>query len=147
MKDLTIALFEGRENAAFADAAAVRRRVFLEEQKFPWDLDEMDERSVHLVFYCGATPVATARAFSEQDGGFHIGRVAVLRELRGRGLGARLMRSLEVALIERGATKLELGAQIDAVPFYEKLGYMPVGDVFDDAGAPHQMMQKRPQPM
>ena len=143
MDGIRSVLLEGDRETAFSDAAFVRNTVFIEEQGFSEDLDELDGRSVHLIFYREDAPIAAARAFSEGGGTWHIGRVAVLKELRGTGLGARVMRRMEQALIERGATRLILGAQLHAVPFYEKLGFCRFGDRFDDAGAPHQMMEKR----
>ena len=86
-------------------------------------------------------PVATARLFSK-GGAAKIGRVAVLKEHRGCGLGAKVM---EWAMYMAKDLKLQpmvLDAQVDVIPFYERLGFEAEGPVFDDAGIPHRRMTK-----
>lgn len=140
---LTFAFLYGNRSPIFSDAAFVRKTVFLDEQGFSYDLDEHDADSVHLILYRDGVPVAAARAFEESDAASrHIGRVCVLSQYRGEGLGALLMQKLEEELFRSGARRLELGAQYDKQEFYRRLGYTPFGDIFLDDGAPHQMMEK-----
>jgi predicted GNAT family N-acyltransferase len=88
-------------------------------------------------------PVGAARIVVKGDTG-KIGRVCVLREFRGTGIGSALMReTLSVLRDTPGITRAALGAQIDALGFYEKLGFAAYGDVFDDAGIDHRMMELR----
>ena len=121
----------------------LRRAVFIEEQNVS-EADEMDGRdaeAVHLLARDDGAPLGTARLFVKGELG-KIGRVCVLAEARGRGLGAALIRESEAALAARGCTRAQLGAQCHAIPFYEKLGYTAFGPVYDDAGIPHRDMQK-----
>lgn len=127
-----------------ADALLVRDIVFSKEQGFTIpDQDEFDEQACHVVLYEDGAPIATGRVFSE-DGGetYHLGRIAVLRECRGRNLGARVMQELEKIAAERGAKKLVLGAQLHAVPFYQKVGFAPTGHRFFEEFCEHEDMTK-----
>lgn len=131
-----------------AECLAVRHRVFVEEQNVPIELerDDLDATAIHLLATQGDHPVGAARIVLIGDTG-KIGRVCVLREQRGTGLGAALIReALAILQDTPGATRAALGAQIDALGFYEKLGFTAYGDVFDDAGIDHRMME-RPVPL
>lgn len=137
-------IFEVRD-ASYAEQGeairAVRFRVFVEEQKVPAEL-EMDERDPvcsHVVAWSGGTPVGTGRLLD--DG--HIGRVAVLAEWRGKGVGCAIMRQLMDAARSRGMAKVELAAQTHAVGFYERLGFQVEGQPFQEAGIEHVSMVAR----
>jgi len=71
-----------------------------------------------------------------------IGRIAVLSDYRGQGIGSSLVERCEKAAVEQGFTKVKLAAQLESIPFYEKLGYAFYGDIFLDAGIPHRNMKK-----
>lgn len=129
----------GLEN--FADAQRVRETVFIREQGFPYELDERDPEAYHLTGYEENRPVAAARMFPESAGALHVGRVCVLKERRGLRYGEALMREIAAEARRLGAKKLVLGAQLHAVPFYEKLGFAVSGPQFDDEGAPHLPME------
>lgn len=122
--------------------SAVRRVVFVEEQHVPEDLewDDADVDNVHaLALAADGTPVGTGRLLP--DG--HIGRMAVLASHRGRGVGAALLRALIDAARDRGHEVVELAAQLQAIGFYERFGFVVHGPVFDDAGIPHRTMTLR----
>ena len=128
-----------------AECYAIRYEVFVGEQNVPLDLerDELDDTAIHLLARYGDQPVGAARIVIKGDTG-KIGRVCVLKQARGTGLGAALIR--EALVILRGTpgiTRAALGAQIDALGFYEKLGFTAYGEVFDDAGIDHRMMELR----
>ncbi len=132
----------GKED--FADAAALRERIFVEEQGFSNEFDEIDQRAIHLVIYREGEPAATARAFVEEgdpDYRYTIGRVAVAKELRMYGLGKAAMLALHEHLKTIGAKELVLSAQCQAQGFYSKLGYEPYGEVYLDEHCPHQSMR------
>ncbi len=120
----------------------LRRIVFIDEQGVS-EADEIDDRdgeAIHLLATDGGRPVGTARLLVEGDTG-KIGRVCVLQEARGTGLGAALIR----AGVERfrqvpGVAKVKLGAQVHALGFYERLGFAAYGPVYDDAGIDHRDM-------
>ena len=132
------------------DALSVRRAVFIEEQQVSED-EEIDEHDrdggwvgnvVQMTGYLDGKPVVTGRMMADttSDADAHIGRVAVLKELRGKGYGKQLMLALHDASRKRGFRRLRLGAQLHAIPFYESLGYTVSGDVFLDAGIEHRRM-------
>jgi predicted GNAT family N-acyltransferase len=131
------------------DALRVRRRVLIEEQGVPEDL-EIDEHdadpavvttALHVLARLDGEPVATGRlVLDEHDGNLHIGRVAVLAEHRRHGLGRTVMLALQDLARERNATSITLAAQLHAIGFYERLGYTARGDVFLDAGIEHRWM-------
>ena len=117
----------------------VRETVFVREQKVPLELewDGLDDQCLHMLAEDrDGNPIGTGRLLP--DG--HIGRMAVLREWRGRGVGSALLRALMEEGRKQGFETMILAAQIQAMPFYEKAGFVAEGDVFDDAGIPHRNM-------
>jgi predicted GNAT family N-acyltransferase len=126
------------------DAFAVRIAVFVEEQGISREdeLDELDASAVHCVGYDDGKPVAAGRLIAE-DAYAKIGRMAVLADHRGRGIGAQVLEVLEQAGIERGVRHFKLSAQLHAKGFYQSCGYTAVGDVYDEVGIPHIAMEKR----
>ena len=122
-------------------AVPIRFTVFVEEQGVPREieLDDQDEPSIHAVAFEGGRAVATARLLP--DG--HIGRMAVRREWRRRGIGALLLSALIGRARERGDREIILSAQVHAVPFYRAHGFVPDGEEYLEAGIRHQAM-KRP---
>jgi predicted GNAT family N-acyltransferase len=120
-------------------AAELRRRVFIDEQQVPEEeeWDGQDPACLHFIAFDAGQPVGTARLLP--DG--HIGRVAVLPQARGRGIGLALMReAIETARL-KGHTEALLAAQVHALPFYERLGFQTYGQEFLDAGIPHRNMR------
>jgi predicted GNAT family N-acyltransferase len=71
----------------------------------------------------------------------HIGRMAVLRQARGAGVGSALLRALMQAARARGDREVMLSAQTHALPFYERFGFVAEGEAYDDAGIPHRVMR------
>lgn len=125
-----------------ATCFALRHTVFVVEQGYTaeGEVDALDPLSHHLLAHNGSTPIATARVYLD-DGTAKIGRVCVLLEHRGTGLGAELIKAAVELARGKGAQRAVLGAQAHAVGFYEKLGFMPYGAVYPDEGEPHQMME------
>lgn len=121
------------------DASPVRFTVFVEEQGVPREieLDEQDSVSVHAVVFEGTTPIATGRLLP--DG--HIGRMAVLKKWRNRGIGSLMLRKLLERAKERGQPQVALSAQIHAVPFYRAHGFVEEGSEYLEAGIRHQAMR------
>ena len=120
----------------------IRMIVFVDEQRVPVEeeIDAHDETdAAHVLGLEDGRAVATARAVPH-EGGCKIGRVAVLEHARGRGHGAALIRHLVDAARERDASHVVLDAQLNALGFYERLGFQAEGAVFDDAGIPHRRM-------
>ena len=129
----------GRWSEVEAEARRIRFAVFVEEQGVPaeLELDERDEPSVHALAFEENQAVGTARLLP--DG--HIGRMAVMKPWRGRGIGAALLRRLIDAARERGDREVLLSAQVHALGFYRAHGFIAHGDVYDEAGIPHQEMR------
>ena len=122
----------------------IRKTVFVEEQAVPLELelDEYDDTATHFLLRDGDTPLATARLL-DKHGLAKIGRVAVLREARGRGLGLVVMRAVLDEARRQGFEEAVLDSQTYAIPFYERLGFVAEGEEFDDAGIPHFLMRRR----
>ena len=125
---------------------AVRRTVFIEEQHVPEELewDEIDERCYHvLAFAADGTPIGTGRLVL--DG--HIGRMAVLKEWRGKGVGSAILKFLLVLAQKEGFESVQLHAQRQAVSFYAKHGFKAAGKEFMEAGIPHRAMTIKLEPL
>jgi len=120
-------------------ASRIRLEVFVEEQRVPREieLDANDAVSVHALAYDDGKAVGTGRLLP--DG--HIGRMAVLREHRAQGVGGAILVRLIAEARHRGMREVVLSAQTQALAFYRKHGFAPVGGVFTEAGIPHQAMR------
>jgi len=127
----------------FSLVSAVRRTVFIEEQRVPEEeeWDHLDGVAVHLLAEMDGRAVGTLR-FYEDDGWLHVGRVAVLRECRGAGVGRVLMERCLAEGRRMGLSHSFLNAQTDKAGFYRRLGYREVGGEFMEAGIPHVRMER-----
>ncbi len=117
----------------------IRQQVFIEEQNVPSELewDETDEIADHyLAVLLDNTPAGVARLFSTLEETGHIGRMAILPQFRGRGIGEALLRHL-IAESANRFSELKLSAQEHAIPFYQRSGFHVCSGVYDDAGIPH----------
>ena len=117
----------------------IRTLVFIEEQEIPEDeeFDDADPSAIHVLAHHGnVEAIGTARLLDYKK----IGRVAVMRNWRGRGIGKAMILFLMQVARANGAPSVELDAQVYAIPFYEKLGYRVKGEEFMDAGIPHRKM-------
>lgn len=137
--DVTIEIREGDWAALGEAASEIRRRVFIEEQRVPQqeEWDGRDPACHHFLALYGGIPLGTARLLPDA----HIGRVAVLAEARGLGIGAALMRTAIEAARRDGHAWVELAAQTHALAFYEHLGFEAFGDEFLEAGIAHRNMR------
>ena len=128
-----------------SDARRVRTEVFLEEQCIPADMewDEADETAVHaLARNRMGLPVATGRLLQHSPGVSRIGRMAVNRVLRGSHVGRDVLRALTQAATRRGDHEVMLHAQRNAEGFYARLGFLPRGEPFEEAGIVHIEMHQ-----
>lgn len=131
-------------NGCPAEAEYIRKTVFVDEQKFVDEFDETDGIATHFVMFDGENPVGCARAFfDENENAYHIGRVAILKEYRGRHLGGEIMLFAENELKKQGADRVTLSAQVRASGFYKSIGYTPYGEEYFDQYCPHIAMEKR----
>lgn len=121
----------------------IRQRVFVDEQQVPPELewDSTDEIADHyLAVLPDNTPAGVARLFTTLDETAHIGRMAILPEFRGRGIGQAMLRHL-VCEAADSYRELRLSAQKHAIPFYQQSGFHVCSDFYDDAGIPHADMR------
>jgi predicted GNAT family N-acyltransferase len=125
-------------------ALAIRRRVFIEEQHVPEEieLDADDDHAFHALAILDGVAIGCGRMLEHDDGEVKIGRMAVLREFRGTGIGAHILRFLIDRARARGLGRAILHAQLTAEGFYLKEGFKPVGGVFDEAGIAHRKMER-----
>jgi predicted GNAT family N-acyltransferase len=134
---------------ARAEASRIRETVFVAEQGVPAEL-ELDEHDPHCIHALArdetGRAVATGRLLPSetQDGRIvaHVGRMAVLRKWRGRGIGGALLARLIEAARERGDAEVVLAAQTHAQDFYRAHGFLAQGDEFIEAGIPHRTMRR-----
>jgi len=135
-------LRSGRWSEARAHVLPLRIAVFVEEQGVPLEMeeDEDDPHSLHAwLADDDGRVIATGRLLP--DG--HIGRMAVDSKCRGQGFGTLILNHLIDTARCRGLQRLVLHAQTSAQRFYDRLGFVPEGDVFMEAGIPHQLMSRR----
>lgn len=123
------------------DARMIRETVFIKEQGFRNEFDDLDSISLHLVVYENGVPTATGRLIPNA-GIFIAGRIAVLPEFRGAHLGSYVLLQLENKARDLGAREITLSAQCRARGFYEKLGYTAYNDEHLDEFCPHVDMKK-----
>lgn len=151
------------------DAFTVRRRVFMDEQGYENEFDDIDgdARCIHVTacvdgelagcarifpaeLACALAPGSPAAPACELDEGaapgeiYLLGRVAVVPELRRRGIASQIAQAAAAAAREAGAKVCKLHAQSYVTGMYEKLGYASIADVdYEDEGQPHRWMARR----
>ncbi len=131
-------------------AYLIRKQVFIAEQGVPeeLELDELDLSALHALAYQDGRCVGTGRLVDLGNGQAQIGRMAVLPNFRGQGIGREILERLLLAAIAEGVSSLILHAQLTAMPFYEKLGFVGQGSLYEEAGIPHRnMMLLLPKPI
>ena len=126
--------------ADYATIRAIRFAVFVDEQGVPpsIEMDERDPECIHVLAFVDGEAVGTGRLDVAKHG--KIGRVAVLARVRGTGVGRALMMHLHEIARRHGLADVWCHAQVSAAPFYERLGYERVGDIFVEAGIDHVKM-------
>ena len=122
------------------DICAIRHKVFVGEQKVPEELeiDGLDDQAKHVLAFVDGVPIGTGRILS--DG--HIGRVAVLKDYRGLGIGKSIMKELIKWAQNMNLEKAWLSSQWHAHSFYLDLDFVCVGEIYKEAGIDHIKMFK-----
>ncbi len=125
-------------------AYAIRRRVFIEEQRVPEEIemDADDSHAFHALAILDGDPVGCGRMVEQGASEVKIGRMAVIRDFRKTGVGANILRFLIDRARQRGFHRDVLHAQLSAEGFYLKEGFIAVGGVFDEAGIAHRRMER-----
>ena len=126
------------------DIIKIRTSVFVDEQGFKDEFDEIDKTCTHIVLYDSGKCIATCRYFKEGEN-YHIGRVAIIKEYRGKHLGNKIMQIAETEI--RGKCNgakcvIEVSSQVRVSEFYEKLGYNEIGNIYVDEYCEHIRMIK-----
>ena len=126
-------------------ALAVRREVFIREQKVPQDeeYDEYDKTALHLVVKDSKRIIATARLVLISPGEARIGRMCILKPYRRQGIGQKMLDTLIDEARRHGIKEVMLHAQWAAIPFYRAYGFEASGQPFREAGIKHIKMEKR----
>lgn len=126
-----------------AEAKKIREDVFVREQEFKEEFDDIDNNCTHLVMFDREIPVATARYFFDKSlNSYVIGRIAVIKAYRGRGMGAEILTAAEREIVKKGGSSAVLHAQCRAAGFYEKQGYRSFGEIEYEEYCPHYWMKK-----
>ena len=135
---LTVPVFSTLCNAAFN----LRREVFVIEQNVPQEeeLDAEDFTAIHMVAIADGEVVGTLRLLTKPEH-IKIGRVAVRRDQRGKGIAKAMIVKAMRAMAEQTGNRFYLTSQTHAVGLYEKLGFVAYGEEFLDAGIPHLAMK------
>lgn len=125
-----------------AEVFYIRKKVFVDEQGISpeEEFDLLDQDAVHVLIFSGNKPVATGRLLLD-DGKYKAGRIAVLKEERGKMYGDFVVRILADHAFQAGAEHINVGAQISARGFYEKIGFVCCGEEYEEAGIPHIPME------
>ena len=125
---------------ANVELRAVRTAVFIQEQGIPQELewDDSDAQCIHmLALSAHGDAIGSGRLLP--DG--HIGRMAVLKAWRGKGVGTTLLRALIAAATEQGHAIAELSAQTHAIGFYSRFGFEEMGAEYLEVDIPHRAMR------
>ena len=140
-KKITVRIKRISSQRELVQAFAIRIRVFVQEQRVPAEieLDRDDQLAVHFLALVSGKAVGTARVVMSH-GRAKIGRMAVLKSYRRRGVGARLLKHAIATANRLNAPQIYLNAKVPVIGFYERMGFRAVGPVFDEAGIPHRKM-------
>lgn len=145
MNDLKIVTYSFLPN----EAIEIRNEVFVDEQGFEEEFDADDANAIHLVAFIGEKAVATCRIISKDKHNYMFGRIAVRREHRKKGIGSAIVKAAEAVLTEEKAASasdnvicIYIHSQIQAVPFYEKIGYISTGITDVEQDCPHLLLKK-----
>jgi len=123
------------------EALKVRMTVFVDEQGFVDEVDEIDSFATHFVVYNDGQAIATCRLFLK-DNKYILGRFAVIKAFRKNGIGRKLLTAAEEYVKNKGYNELRLHSQIRAAVFYEKCGYHRFGEIELQENYPHIWMKK-----
>ena len=125
------------------EAMEIRKEVFVEEQGFEDEFDEIDAGCIHLVAFDGEKAVGTCRIFYDDcKESYLLGRLAIRKPWREKGVGSLLLKEAEKVVVEKGGRSLMLHSQCAASAFYEKNGYQKLGEIEPEQGCPHVWMGK-----
>ena len=118
---------------------AIRRKVFVDEQNCPPELEwEFEDESTHFLAKFDGEPAGAAR-WRKTANGYKLERFAVLKKFRGFGIGQALVKAV-LADLPAAADYVYLHAQVQAVALYENFLFEKIGEEFEEAGIKHYKM-------
>ena len=119
----------------------IREKVFIQEQKVTPELewDGMDEKAIHFLVFNDKAAIGCARAIVIKDH-MQLGRMAVLKEYRGQGIGSALIEKAMTTAKLNQLSAIYISAQCHAIDFYKKFGFEVTSDIYLDAEIPHRDM-------
>ena len=128
--------------AEIAECFAIRHKIFVEEQKLfcETDRDEYDDRAVHIAALCEGRIIGTVRLYKERDGLWWGGRLAVLKEFRGKA-GRLLVQAATDYVRQHQARSFRAQVQAGNIKFFERLGWKRIGETVLYHGKPHVLME------
>ena len=116
----------------------IREEVFIKEQGFINEIDDLEDSSFHLLYYVNEEVVGVCRFYELEKDVYKIGRIAVKKELRNKGIGKEIVNNAIEYINKLNAKKIYIYSQLHAVGFYEKLGFIVEGDIFYEEDHPHK---------
>lgn len=130
-------------NALPKDALDIRLSVFTGEQNTPDGVDEIDALATHIVMYDGGKPIATCRISKmEEKGVYLIGRIAVIKELRGQGIGRVIISEAEKYLASTDCETAMIRSRYQVKDFYVRCGYEICSDTVYEDTRPYVWVRK-----
>ena len=126
-------------------AKEIRQKVFVDEQGFHDEYDDIDDTAAHIVMFDdNKMPIGTCRIFWDTVMDTYVlGRLAVIKEYRGKNIGSAIVKEAETYVEKNGGKCLALHAQYRTSVFYQKLGFTEFGDIDEVEGCPHIWMKKK----
>jgi predicted GNAT family N-acyltransferase len=126
----------------YVSLSMIREKVFIEEQKVTPQLewDGMDEKAIHFLVYKAEKAIGCARALVIENH-MQLGRMAVLKECRGEGIGSALIEKAVITAKLNQLSAIDISAQCHAIDFYKKFGFKLTSDIYLDADIPHRDMR------
>ena len=126
----------------YVPLSMIREKVFIEEQKVTPQLewDGRDEKAIHFLAYQDEKVIGCARAFVIENH-MQLGRMAVLKEYRNKGIGSFLIEKAITTAKLNQLSKISISAQCHAIDFYKKFGFEVTSEIYLDAGISHQDME------
>lgn len=141
---MTVVQTKDTMSQIYLDAVKIRHQVFVKEQGVPLEreIDKDEAYAIHFVLYEEGQALATVRLLPLNETTLKLQRMAVRKDARKKNLGKQVIAEAEKFAKQQGFSMIQLGAQLPAEPFYEKMGYHKYGKVFLDAGMEHIAMKK-----
>ena len=130
-------------NELTKEEMSIREEVFMQEQGFKNEFDDIDDSATHIVLYDDGSPVGCCRVYPDEAvGRFIFGRLAVRKKYRGQDMGRKIMEKAIEYLSSIGASYISLSAQVQAKGFYANFGFIEEGAEYLDEHCPHIHMVK-----